>query len=181
MEKTAIKLANTEGPVEDPVVEICLATANMLNQTVLVAIIEEDAEDRVELQNGLDAFLEHEEKRQDAQDAIDAAERAVEQAANSLVDCRREESEVCTEVEHCHDIIHSGVCNEVTECWLCEHCTDLAVMEGTASLCCIDQKNSPQMVRGRRFRRYNPRGRRMAVGHQNPLRALQRQGSFMQK
>lgn len=140
MEKTAIKLANTEGPVEDPVVEICLATANMLNQTVLVAIIEEDAEDRVELQNGLDAFLEHEEKRQDAQDAIDAAERAVEQAANSLVDCRREESEVCIDVVTCHEIITSGECNEATECWLCEHCTDLAVMEGTASLCCIDQK-----------------------------------------
>lgn len=140
MEKTAIKLASQQGPVEDVVVEICLSTANMLNETVLIAIIEEDAEDRVELQNGLDAFNEHEEARQAAQDAIEAAERAVEQAADSLVECRREESEICVIVEHCHDILHEGPCRHFTECWLCDECSDLAVMEGTASLCCIDQK-----------------------------------------
>jgi len=148
MEKTAVKLANTQGPVEDVVVEICLSTANMLNETVLLSIIEEDAQDRVELQEGLDAFDEHEEARQNAQDAIDAAERGVQQAAEHLLECRTRESETCVEVVTCRDLIHSYPCECAEECWICEDhartppiiCSDTTVMEGTASLCCIDRK-----------------------------------------
>lgn len=148
MEKTAVKLANTQGPVEDVVVEICLSTANMLNETVLLSIIEEDAQDRIELQEGLDAFDEHEEARQAAQDAIDAAQRAVEQEASHLVECRTREAETCVEVERCHQWEEEEDCECANRCWVCEDheatppiiCSQATIMAGTATLCCIDQK-----------------------------------------
>jgi len=139
IEKTAVKLASTQGPVEDVVVEICLSTANMLNETVLLAIIEEDAVDRAALQTAYDDFAQHEQRRQDAQDAIDAAEAAVNHAATALTNCRTEEEELCVEEEECELEQHSGPCNEYEQCWNCDHCTETAIMDGTASLCCIDQ------------------------------------------
>lgn len=139
IQKTAMKLASTQGPVEDVVVEICLSTANMLNETVLMAIIEEDAVDRAALQTAYDDFAQHEERRQAAQDAIDAAEAAVAHAATALTACRTLEEERCVGVEECEEIETHGPCNEYEECWNCNHCTEMGIMDGTATLCCIDQ------------------------------------------
>lgn len=139
IEKTAVKLASTQEPVEDVVVEICLSTANMLNETVLLAIIEEDAVDRAALQTAYDDFAQHEERRQAAQDAIDAAEAAVSLAASALTTCRSTEEELCVEIIECEEEQHSGPCNEYENCWNCDHCTEMGIMDGTATLCCIDQ------------------------------------------
>lgn len=139
IEKTAVKLASTQEPVEDVVVEICLSTANMLNETVLLAIIEEDAVDRASLQTAYDGFAQHDANRQAAQDAIDAAEAAVGLAATALTNCRTTEEEFCTQEEICETTIHTGPCGEYEECWNCDHCTETAIMDGTASLCCIDR------------------------------------------
>jgi len=148
MEKTAVKLASAQGPVEDVVVEICLSTANMLNETVLLSIIEEDAQDRIELQEGLDAFDEHEEARQAAQDAIDSAERAVQQEASHLIECRTREAETCNEVERCNAYDDTEECQCADRCWVCEDhaasppiiCSQNTIDEGTATLCCLDEK-----------------------------------------
>jgi hypothetical protein len=140
IEKTAMKLASTQEPVEDVVVEICLSTANMLNETVLLAIIEEDAVDRASLQTAYEGFASHDAARQAAQDAITNAEALVGVAATALTNCRTTEEELCTREEICETIIHTGPCNEYEQCWNCDHCTETAVMDGTASLCCIDRE-----------------------------------------
>jgi len=61
------------------VVEVATDTANMLNETVLYAIIGEDSADRMQLLTAHDAFVpsihtaEHLERQQDAEDAVTTA------------------------------------------------------------------------------------------------------------
>jgi len=140
IEKTAVKLASSQEPVEDVVVEICLSTANMLNETVLLAIIEEDAVDRAAVQTAYDDFAQHDARRQEAQTAIDAAEAAVNHAATALTHCRATEEQICIVDEECEEDIIIGPCNEYEQCWNCDHCTEASIMDGTASLCCIDRE-----------------------------------------
>lgn len=140
IEKTAMKLASQDGPVEDVVVTVCTDTAEMLNATVLYAIIEEDAVDRAQLASAYADFDQHEVRRQAAQDAIEAAEALVAQAANALTMCRTQEQESCINVTECHEHETGPPCSEWEECWNCDHCSETEVMAGTASLCCYDRE-----------------------------------------
>jgi len=117
IEKTAVKLASMDKTEATPVViEVCTETAELLNTTVLYAIIEEDAADRASLQAAYDMFLEPERDRAAAEAALDAAEAIVTQKADALSFCRSIETETCT---------NETICSEETN----EHCEDRDVVE----------------------------------------------------
>jgi len=112
IEKTAVKLASMDKTEATPVViEVCTETAELLNTTVLYAIIEEDAADRAALQAAYDGFEQWETQRQEAEDALNAAEAIVTQRASALVNCRTRETQTCInetictteENDHCRD------------------------------------------------------------------------------
>jgi len=112
MEKTAVELANMDRSQATPVViEVCTETAELLNTTVLYAIIEEDAADRASLEAAYDGFAEWETQRQEAEDQLNAAEAIVTSRAQALAFCRQMEIETCvneticttTIDQDCHD------------------------------------------------------------------------------
>jgi len=112
MEKTAVELANMDRTQATPVViEVCTETAELLNTTVLYAIIEEDAADRASLEAAYDGFAEWETQRQEAEDQLNAAEAIVTSRAQALAMCRQMEIETCvneticttTIDQDCHD------------------------------------------------------------------------------
>jgi len=131
IQKTAVKLASMDrSEVTDVVVEVCTDTANMLNETVLFAIIEEDAVDRASLVTAYDAFEQHDEQREAAEAAIATAQENLNQAAIALTTCREIETETCVNVTTC-GIIEAPVCLE------CERCNDCAIED---SLCWLDHE-----------------------------------------
>lgn len=112
IEKTAVKLASMDRTEATPVViEVCTETAELLNSTVLYAIIEEDAADRASLQAAYDGFEQWETQRQQAEDALNAAEAIVTQRAMAMSTCYTRETESCVnetlctteENDHCED------------------------------------------------------------------------------
>lgn len=112
MEKTAVELANMDRSQATPVViEVCTETAELLNTTVLYAIIEEDAADRASLDAAYDGFAQWEVQRQEAEDQLNAAEAIVTSRAQALAVCRTSEIETCvnetvcttTIDQDCHD------------------------------------------------------------------------------
>lgn len=112
IEKTAIKLASMDSTEATPVViEVCTETAELLNTTVLYAIIEEDAADRASLELAYARFAQWEEQRQAAEDALAAAEAIVSSKANALASCRTIETETCVNeticstetIDHCEE------------------------------------------------------------------------------
>jgi len=112
IEKTAIKLASMDRTEATPVViEVCTETAELLNTTVLYAIIEEDAADRASLELAYAGFAEWEEHRQAAEDALAAAEAIVTSKSNALATCRVIETETCVNeticstetIDHCEE------------------------------------------------------------------------------
>jgi len=112
IEKTAVKLANMDRTEATPVViEVCTETAELLNTTVLYAIIEEDAADRASLQAAYDGFQQWEDQRAAAEEALANAEAIVTQKANALATCRHVEEETC---------INETICTTETN----DHCTD---------------------------------------------------------
>jgi hypothetical protein len=112
IEKTAVKLASMDRTEATPVViEVCTETAELLNTTVLYAIIEEDAADRASLQAAYDGFDEWEAQRAEAEAALDAAEAIVTQKSDALAFCRSVETETC---------VNETICTTETN----DHCTD---------------------------------------------------------
>jgi len=112
IEKTAIKLASMDKTEATPVViEVCTETAELLNTTVLYAIIEEDAADRGALEAAYAGFAQWEEQRQQAEDALNAAEAIVTQRASALALCRNVETETC---------VNETICTSEVD----DHCTD---------------------------------------------------------
>lgn len=112
IEKTAVKLASMDKTEATPVViEVCTETAELLNTTVLYAIIEEDAADRASLEAAYAGFAEWETHRQEAEDALAAAEAIVTSKAQSLATCRVVETETC---------VNETICSTET----IDHCTD---------------------------------------------------------
>lgn len=102
IEKTAVKLASMDKTEATPIViEVCTETAELLNTTVLYAIIEEDAADRAALQAAYDGFEQWETQRAAAQAALEAAEAIVTQRASALVNCRIQETETCVNETIC--------------------------------------------------------------------------------
>jgi len=107
IEKTAVKLASMDKTEATPVViEVCTETAELLNTTVLYAIIEEDAADRAALDLAYAQFDQWETQRQEAEDALNAAEALVTQKANSLSMCRVMEEETCVNETRCSTETH---------------------------------------------------------------------------
>jgi hypothetical protein len=112
IEKTAIKLANMDKTEATPIViEVCTETAELLNTTVLYAIIEEDAADRASLQAAYDGFDQWETQRAEAEAALVAAEAIVTQRSQALAWCRTLETETC---------VNETICTTETN----DHCTD---------------------------------------------------------
>jgi hypothetical protein len=112
IQKTAIKLASMDRTeATDVVIEVCTDTAELLNTTVLHAIIEEDAADRAALEAAYAGFAEWESHRQAAEDALEAAEAIVSSKAQALATCRTVESETCVNeticstetIDHCEE------------------------------------------------------------------------------
>jgi len=102
IEKTAVKLASMDKTEATPVViEVCTETAELLNTTVLYAIIEEDAADRAALQAAYDGFEQWETQRQEAEDALNNAEAIVTEKTAALVNCRHTETETCVNETIC--------------------------------------------------------------------------------
>jgi hypothetical protein len=102
IEKTAVKLANMDKTEATPVViEVCTETAELLNTTVLYAIIEEDAADRASLQAAYDGFDQWETQRAAAEEALLAAEAIVTEKSQSLAMCRTVEIETCVNETIC--------------------------------------------------------------------------------
>ena len=117
IEKTAVKLASMDRTEATPVViEVCTETAELLNTTVLYAIIEEDAADRASLEAAYAGFDQWEEQRQQAEDALNAAEAIVTQRANALAMCRNIEIETC---------VNETICTTETN----DYCDDRDVCE----------------------------------------------------
>lgn len=107
IEKTAIKLASMDRTEATPVViEVCTETAELLNTTVLYAIIEEDAADRASLDLAYAEFDQWEQQRQEAEDALNAAEALVTQKADALSICRNIETETCVNETRCSTETH---------------------------------------------------------------------------
>jgi hypothetical protein len=112
IEKTAVKLATMDRTEATPVViEVCTETAELLNTTVLYAIIEEDAADRASLQAAYDGFDQWETQRAEAEAALLAAEEVVTQRAQALAMCRTVEIETC---------VNETICTTETH----DHCED---------------------------------------------------------
>lgn len=112
IEKTAIKLASMDRTEATPVViEVCTETAELLNTTVLYAIIEEDAADRAALEAAYAGFDQWESQRAEAEAALEAAEAIVTQKANSLASCRMTERETCINETICTEETHDD-CEE---------------------------------------------------------------------
>jgi len=112
IEKTAVKLATMDRTEATPVViEVCTETAELLNTTVLYAIIEEDAADRASLQAAFDGFDQWETQRAEAEAALLAAEEVVTQRAQALAMCRTVEIETC---------VNETICTTETH----DHCED---------------------------------------------------------
>lgn len=112
MEKTAGDLATLDRSQATPeVIMVCTETAELLNTTVLYAIIQEDAADRASLQAAYDGFAEWETQRQNAEDQLMAAEAIVTSKAEALSSCRHTETQTCvnetlcttTIDQDCHD------------------------------------------------------------------------------
>ena len=112
IEKTAVKLASMDQTEATPVViQVCTETAELLNTTVLYAIIQEDYDDRQLLVTAYAEFDEPERQRQEAEAAINAAEEVVTQRADALAFCRTVEEQTCInetictteENDHCSD------------------------------------------------------------------------------
>jgi len=112
IEKTAVKLASMDKTEATPVViEVCTETAELLNTTVLYAIIEEDAADRAALQLAYNEFAQWEEQRAQAEAALEAAEALVSGKHDAMTQCREEERETCTNITVC-DTEHIYHCSE---------------------------------------------------------------------
>jgi len=112
VEKTAVQLAEMDKAEATPVViEVCHEVANMLNETILLAISHEHADDQEALVVAYSAFDEWETQRAEAEAALDAAEAIVTQRSLALANCRTVEAETCTnetvcsleENTHCED------------------------------------------------------------------------------
>merc|ERR550537_1943589 len=88
------------------VIEVCTETAELLNTTVLYAIIEEDAADRASLQAAYDGFEQWETQRAEAEAALLAAEQVVTQRAQALASCRTVEIETCVNETICTEETH---------------------------------------------------------------------------
>jgi hypothetical protein len=117
IEKTAVKLASMDRTEATPVViEVCTETAELLNTTVLYAIIEEDAADRASLQAAYDGFDQWETQRAEAEAALLAAEEVVTQRAEALASCRTVETETC---------VNETICTTETH----DHCEDRERLE----------------------------------------------------
>ena len=131
IQKTAVKLASMDASEATPVViEVCTDTAQMLNETVLYAIIQEDAVDRAELASALGQFAQHEDRRLAAVAALAAAEVNVATAEQRLRTCRTEEEELCEEIVTCED-------PTPYPCGDCTRCGDCTVVD---SLCWLDEQ-----------------------------------------
>jgi len=127
IQKTAVKLASMDRTeVTDMVVEVATDTANMLNETVLYAIIGEDSADRMQLLSAHDAFVAPSIRDLEAeQSAIDA----VTTAATLLTECRTMELEVCEDELRCRI--------DILPCETCEQCNNCEIED---SLCWLDNE-----------------------------------------
>jgi len=131
IQKTAVKLASMDRTeVTDMVVEVATDTANMLNETVLYAIITEDHTDRAGLVTAYDAFNAHTAEAQAAEDALDAAQTSLNIKAEALRECRSRELNGCVEETTCVTI-------EAPACTGCEACNNCAIED---SLCWLDHE-----------------------------------------
>jgi hypothetical protein len=129
IQKTAVKLASMDASEATPmVVEVCTETANMLNETVLSAIITEDHVDRAELATAYAAFAPHAAQHAEIEAAFTAALETVTQKETELRECRIEETSTCEQVL---------VCEEHDPCTPVEACHDCEIPD---SLCQIDRE-----------------------------------------
>jgi len=131
IQKTAVKLASMDASEATPVViEVCTDTAQMLNETVLYAIMQEDAVDRAELVSAYGQFAQHEDNRLAIQAALDTALDLVTTTEQTLIDCRTEEESKCVIVDDCTIVEHPPCVN-------CEQCHNCEIPD---SLCQIDRE-----------------------------------------
>jgi len=131
IQKTAVKLASMDRTeVTDMVVEVATDTANMLNETVLYAIIAEDHTDRAGLVTAYDAFAPLTAEAQAAEDAIDVAQTRLNTRATELRECRESELRTCEDEITCVTI-------EAPPCIECERCHDCEIED---SLCWLDRE-----------------------------------------
>jgi hypothetical protein len=117
IEKTAVGLASMDKTEATPIViEVCTETAELLNTTVLYHIILDHERDVDGLVVAYNDFEQWEQQRQDAEDALNAAEAIVTQRANALAMCREVEIETC---------VNETICSEEEN----DHCDDRDVCE----------------------------------------------------
>lgn len=102
IEKTAVKLASMDKSEATPVViDVCTEVAEMLNFTVLRAIVNEDQNDRAALQSQYDEFAQWETQRAAAEAQLLAAEALVTERSMALTNCRTVETESCVNETIC--------------------------------------------------------------------------------
>jgi len=131
IQKTAVKLASMDASEATPiVVEVCTDTAQMLNETVLYAIIQEDAVDRAELASAFGEFAQHEATHAEIEAALQTALDLVISTEAELTACRTLEETVCDTLEVC-------TINEHDPCTCVQNCHDCDVPN---SLCSIDRE-----------------------------------------
>jgi len=165
IQKTAVKLASMDKSEATPVViEVCTDTAQMLNETVLYAIIQEDAVDRAELASAYSQFALHEleimQEGSQAQIALAEAQQLIVDTAADLKLCRVGNGHACTLATEVQGVScgvsvdeaayikgEADLCTEITTCESeehgpcgdCEeHCRDNCEVSG--SLCQIDRE-----------------------------------------
>jgi len=133
IQKSAVKLASMDRTeVTDLLVETVIETANMLNETVLYAIITEDGADRMELLTAHAAFDPYIRTAEDlAADSatIAASQLAVTTAATQLTECRAREFGSCEEETIC--------VSTYIPCQTCEDCNNCEIED---SLCWLDNE-----------------------------------------
>jgi len=109
-EETAMELAKNKAGITDTVVEVCEETAELLESTVLAAIVNEHDVDQAMLNSAYAAFAPIEEARSAMADTISSATGSVQGRIETHRVCRADENVRCVTAGHCEE-----ECERLTE------------------------------------------------------------------
>merc|ERR1719272_1296690 len=109
-EETAMELAKNKAGITDTVVEVCEETAELLESTVLAAIVNEHDVDQAMLNSAYAAFAPIEEARAAMAGTISSATGSVQGRIETHRVCRADENVRCVTAGHCEE-----ECERLTE------------------------------------------------------------------
>jgi len=109
-EETAMELAKNKAGITDTVVEVCEETAELLESTVLAAIVNEHDVDQAMLNSAYAAFAPIEETRAGMAEIISSATGNVQGRIQEHTMCRTDENAQCVTAGHCEE-----ECERLTE------------------------------------------------------------------